>query len=73
MSNCRKCGARKITRRSAGLFVCRRCGVQPGTFNFDRFGSASPRSVIEPVSTQSSDYQFSIRQPRLPASPNLGK
>lgn len=37
--NCRKCGAKRITRRKVGMFVCRRCGVQPGDMQLDRSGT----------------------------------
>ncbi len=36
--DCRKCGAKRITRRRAGVFVCRHCGVQPGPMGLDRGG-----------------------------------
>lgn len=36
--NCRKCGAKRITRRSAGVFSCAHCGVQPGPMGLTRFG-----------------------------------
>lgn len=42
--NCRKCGAKKVTRRRAGTFFCQRCGMQPGVDGFDRFGNPAPRS-----------------------------
>lgn len=38
MGNCRKCGAKKIKRRAAGVFDCRHCGYQPGPMNLDRSG-----------------------------------
>lgn len=39
MSFCRKCGARGITRRRAGVFSCNHCGVMPGSQNLDRSGN----------------------------------
>lgn len=36
--NCRKCGAKRITRRCAGVFSCRHCGVQPDLNRLDRGG-----------------------------------
>lgn len=47
--NCRKCGARHITRRSAGIFVCQHCGVQPNLQTHDRFGNVlrDPASVLK--------------------------
>ena len=39
MANCRKCGAKKITKRSAGVFFCQHCGMQPGELRMDRFGN----------------------------------
>jgi hypothetical protein len=36
--NCRKCGAKRITKRSAGVFSCRHCGVQPGPQMLERGG-----------------------------------
>lgn len=47
--NCRKCGARHITRRSAGIFVCQHCGVQPNLQTHDRFGNIlrDPASVLK--------------------------
>lgn len=36
--NCRKCGAKRITKRRAGVFSCGHCGVQPGPNNMDRSG-----------------------------------
>ena len=38
MANCRKCGAKGITKRSAGVFSCVHCGVQPGPQRLDRAG-----------------------------------
>lgn len=37
--DCRKCGAKHITRRRAGVFSCKHCGVQPGPMGLDRGGS----------------------------------
>lgn len=39
--NCRKCGAKRITKRRAGVFSCARCGVQPGELRMDRSGKPS--------------------------------
>lgn len=64
--NCRKCGAKQITRRSAGLFICRHCGIQPGPNFLDRFGNAT-RPAIEPEQITATDYQIAPRQPRLQA------
>lgn len=36
--NCRKCGAKQITRRRAGVFSCHHCGVQPDLNRLDRGG-----------------------------------
>ena len=47
--NCRKCGAKQITRRSAGVFSCAHCGVQPGPFHLDRFANVTRQPVpLEP-------------------------
>jgi len=69
--NCRKCGAKQITRRSAGIFVCRHCGVQPGPFNLDRGGNTT-FAPLEPAPTPEGDYVFAERKPRLVASFNIG-
>lgn len=37
--NCVKCGAKRITRRRAGVFSCRHCGVQSGPMKLDRAGN----------------------------------
>lgn len=42
MANCRKCGAKKITKRAAGVFFCQHCGMQPGELGMDRFGNVPP-------------------------------
>lgn len=69
--NCRKCGAKQVTRRAAGVFVCQHCGVQPGPLHLDRFGNAT-RPAVEPATVTATDYQIAPRQPRLQAAPNLG-
>lgn len=43
--DCRKCGAKKITRRRAGVFSCRHCGVQSGATNMDRAGNPMPVNI----------------------------
>ncbi len=40
--NCRKCGAKRVTRREAGVFSCKHCGVQPNLNTLDRGGLAMP-------------------------------
>lgn len=45
--NCRKCGAKRITRRSAGVFSCLHCGVQPGPQRLDRGGLHLPNTEPE--------------------------
>lgn len=48
--DCRKCGAKHITRRSAGVFSCKHCGVQPGPMQLDRAGSPMPsRFPADPI------------------------
>ena len=44
MANCNKCGAKRITKRRAGVWSCRHCGVQGGTVlnDIDRSGNAVP-------------------------------
>ncbi|GLO70304.1 hypothetical protein MACH17_18210 [Phaeobacter inhibens] len=44
---CRKCGAKKITKRRAGVFWCRRCGMQPGQLKMDRAGIPAKRTEDE--------------------------
>lgn len=65
--NCRKCGAKQVTRRKAGIFLCQHCGFQPGPFNLDRFGNASPslRQLEDTLAV--SDYEFAERKPRIKA------
>ena len=53
--NCRKCGARHITKRRAGVFNCKRCGVQPGPSGMDRFGNPTVRDEDLPVRRGGSD------------------
>lgn len=65
--NCRKCGAKQITRRKAGVFVCQHCGIQPGPFNLDR-GGFPTQLLLEPVLTDAGNYEFAERKPRLAAS-----
>lgn len=50
--NCRKCGAKHITRRAAGLFSCRHCGIQPGPVGFDRAGLEPRKDQIEQTETE---------------------
>lgn len=40
--NCRKCGAKRITKRRAGFFSCRHCGIQPNLNRMDRGGLPIP-------------------------------
>lgn len=63
---CRKCGNKKTTKRSAGIFHCKRCGMQPGQSNMDRFGNAQVAIPAE-IDLQPTDYVFATRQPRLRA------
>jgi len=65
--NCRKCGAKQITRRKAGVFVCAHCGIQPGPFNLDRGGNLT-QPLLKPVATDTGEYIFAERKPRLAAS-----
>lgn len=44
MANCRKCGAKKITKREAGVFFCQHCGMQPGELGMDRMGNVPDRA-----------------------------
>lgn len=62
---CRKCGAKHITRRRAGVFACQHCGVQPGPTLMDRFGNA--RLVIVEPEVTATDYVIAPRQPRMKA------
>lgn len=61
---CRKCGAKKTTRRRAGVFSCKRCGVQPGPFQMDRFGRPGE---VTPLQTDlpTDGYTIAARQPKL--------
>ncbi len=63
---CRKCGNKKTTRREAGVFHCKRCGMQPCRSNFDRFGNAAPVEQYADAAPLS-DYVFAKRTPRLRA------
>lgn len=66
--NCRKCGAKQITRRKAGVFVCAHCGIQPGPFNLDRFGNATLLLCQPEDALTVSGYEFAERKPRLAVS-----
>lgn len=68
---CRKCGAKKTTRRMAGIFSCAHCGVQPGPFHMDRSGTPT-RAAPEAPEIVPTDYIFAIRQPRLKAGVSKG-
>lgn len=66
--NCRKCGAKQITRRSAGIFSCRHCGVQPGPFHLCRAGLPTRAiAIATEVELLPADFSYEIapRQPRL--------
>ena len=61
---CRKCGAKNITRRKAGIFSCRHCGIQPGQLRMDRGGIAgSEIERLEPY--QDATYTVLPRLPKL--------
>ena len=60
---CRKCGAKDITRRRAGVFFCQHCGMQPGQAAMDRAGFHAPAK--EPAELTPIDYIFSPRVPQL--------
>ncbi len=65
---CRKCGRKCCNKREAGLFSCRRCGVQPGQLGYDRGGIPEARHfgpAIPPPDPLK--YEFTPRQPRLKA------
>lgn len=67
--NCRKCGAKQITRRSAGIFSCPHCGVQPGPFHLCRAGLPTRVAITTEDELLPADltYEIAPRQPRLPA------
>jgi transposase len=65
--NCRKCGAKQVTRRSAGIFFCEHCGFQPGPLNLDRFGTPTPSLRQLEAATQVANYEFAERKPRIKA------
>lgn len=66
--NCRKCGALHITRRRAGVFACRRCGVQPGPTQMDRAGHPAPIHVQPDINPDRPPYiTGTIWKPELPA------
>ena len=63
--NCRKCGAKQITRRSAGIFVCAHCGVQPGPFHLDRFANVTrPLATEDELPLPVPVREIAPRQPR---------
>lgn len=66
---CRKCGAKNITRRRAGVFVCQRCGVQPGPACMDRAGNGDAAPLPVDLTQDVGAYAFAVRQPRLTAIP----
>ena len=58
MSQCRKCGEKRITRRRAGEFFCQRCGMQPGNSQMDRVGNPIPFLVLDvEVSDEASAHE----------------
>lgn len=67
--NCRKCGARNITRRAAGYFSCNHCGVAPGPEHRDRSGHFTPPALdIATSDSESIHYEFAPLQRRLVAN-----
>ena len=54
--DCRKCGSKKLTRRSAGFFICQHCGVQPGPLRRDRSGN--PTLIVLDESTTIPEESF---------------
>lgn len=68
---CRKCGAKPITRRRAGEFFCQHCGMQPGAAAMDRCGNASTREALKPTDDLA-PYVIAARKPRLKAGAAKG-
>jgi hypothetical protein len=66
--SCRKCGGKHTTKRRAGVFSCRRCGVQPGPYQMDRAGIPAP---VKPQPTFQGPEQYEVKpwQPRLRGTP----
>jgi hypothetical protein len=68
---CRKCGRKKTVKRSAGVFHCPRCGMQPGILSMDRSGRATDKPAA-PIAS-GPEYTFAARTPRLRgATPHIG-
>lgn len=69
---CRKCGNKKTTKRSAGVFHCKHCGMQPGQSQMDRFGNKTVSEQLLQNATTTTEYVFAVRQPRLRAGISRG-
>jgi hypothetical protein len=64
---CRKCCG-PTTRRSAGIFSCRHCGVQPGQAIMDRGGIPAPIIEYPSVAPTEADLLMRPRQDKLRGS-----
>lgn len=60
MCDCRKCGAKHVTRREAGVFFCQHCGMQPGQAGFDRSGAPNPRNRKEVQMRYLTEFRWSL-------------